>query len=64
MKTKIVLSILLTVFFAAETYAQNINKAKLDSLFDVLAEKNKAMGSVFSLKQPVSGWNLTRIKAK
>jgi D-alanyl-D-alanine carboxypeptidase len=53
MKTRIALSVLLAVFFAAETHAQSFNKAKLDSLFDVLAAKNKAMGSVALSKDGV-----------
>ena len=42
--------ILITIFIVALSFAagftQTLNKAKLDSLFDVLLAKNKAMGSV------------------
>lgn len=46
MKNKflLILTILLVVTFAA--FAQDLNKAKLDSLFTILAEKEKAMVSV------------------
>jgi D-alanyl-D-alanine carboxypeptidase len=39
------LLILLAVLSFSIAYSQNINKSKLDSLFNILAEKNKAMGS-------------------
>jgi CubicO group peptidase (beta-lactamase class C family) len=39
------------IWFSLETaFAQNINKAKLDSLFDILAAKDKAMGSLIISK--------------
>jgi D-alanyl-D-alanine carboxypeptidase len=38
--------VLFTTFSFAEVFSQTINKQKLDSLFNILAEKNKAMGSV------------------
>ncbi len=46
MKNKIFTAILLMGFSLGTAYSQNFNKPKLDSLFDMLAEKNKAMGSV------------------
>jgi D-alanyl-D-alanine carboxypeptidase len=46
MKTKIFISILLTAFITSFAYSQPFNKAKLDSLFNRLAETNKAMGSL------------------
>ncbi len=35
-----------TILFLSTAYGQQINKAKLDSLFTILSEKNKAMGSI------------------
>ncbi|MDQ3714052.1 MAG: beta-lactamase family protein [Acidobacteriota bacterium] len=46
MKIKILLSILLTLAFFTASYAQTLDKAKLDQFFDRLDEKNKAMGSL------------------
>ena len=46
MKTKILISILLTAISIGVVYSQQFNKPKLDSLFDLLAAKNKAMGSL------------------
>jgi len=40
------LLILLAVLTCGIVNSQNLNKQKLDSLFNILAEKNKAMGSV------------------
>lgn len=50
MKTKIISTILLFTFFLGTVYSQSLNKSKLDSLFNILFEKNKAMGSL-SLSQ-------------
>jgi len=38
--------ILFAAFSCSIAYSQSVNKQKLDSLFNILAEKNKAMGSV------------------
>src|SRR5499426_4387632 len=46
MKIKISLATLLTLALGAASYAQTLDKAKLDQFFDRLAEKNKAMGSL------------------
>src|SRR5215510_4221849 len=46
MKIKISLATLLTLALFTTGYAQTLDKAKLDQLFDRLAEKNKAMGSL------------------
>ncbi|MGB3079356.1 MAG: serine hydrolase domain-containing protein, partial [Saprospiraceae bacterium] len=46
MKSKLIYVLLLASFWSSVAYAQKINKAKLDSLFSLLAEKNRAMGSV------------------
>lgn len=47
MKKNIITSFTLVVVFSFGTlFSQTINKPRLDSLFDILAEKNKAMGSV------------------
>src|SRR5437879_3248553 len=46
MKTKLVFAILLTRGLFTAGYAQTLDKAKLDQLFDRLLEKNKAMGSL------------------
>ena len=46
MKTKIFTAILLTCLSFTTVFSQSINKPKLDSLFNILAEKNKAMGSL------------------
>jgi CubicO group peptidase (beta-lactamase class C family) len=46
MKTKTFTVILLIVVLAGKAHSQNINKSKLDSLFNILAEKNEAMGSL------------------
>jgi len=46
MKLRLLTLILLTGLSFSTLFSQNINKPKLDSLFNLLAEKNKAMGSV------------------
>jgi len=46
MKTKIFIAILFTGLTLGMAYSQPLNKAKLDSLFNKLAENNKAMGSL------------------
>jgi D-alanyl-D-alanine carboxypeptidase len=43
---KNILSLFLALFFAVSTQSQTINKAKLDSLFQVLEAKDKFMGSI------------------
>lgn len=53
MKTRISIVILITISFIGIAYPQSINKPKLDSLFDTLALKNKAMGSVAISKNGV-----------
>lgn len=46
MKTKILAALFLILAQIAAGYAQTLDKANLDKFFDVLAEKNKAMGSL------------------
>ena len=47
MKTKITtLSAMALVFFTGALFSQPFNKAKIDSLLDLLAAKDKAMGSI------------------
>jgi D-alanyl-D-alanine carboxypeptidase len=46
MKIKILILILFIGTFHGSAFSQSINKPKLDSLFDILAKKNKAMGSI------------------
>lgn len=46
MKSKIFTSILLTGLSLGTLYSQSLNKSKLGSLLNILAEKNKAMGSL------------------
>jgi D-alanyl-D-alanine carboxypeptidase len=46
MRIKILSAILLTLAFFTASYAQTLDKAKLDQFFDRLAEKNQAMGSL------------------
>jgi len=46
MKTKIYAAMLLSALSFGTVFSQDINKPKLDSLFDIIAEKNKAMGSL------------------
>lgn len=50
MKSKIFATILLAILSSGIVSPQDINKQKLDSLFNILNEKNKAMGSVAILK--------------
>ncbi len=59
MKSKILGTILLLVLAFATTYAQDFNKPKLDSLFSVLAENNKAMGSLVIAKNGKVIYNKT-----
>ena len=46
MKTKMLFATLLTLALLTAGYAQTLDKAKLDQLFDRLLEKNKGMGSL------------------
>jgi CubicO group peptidase (beta-lactamase class C family) len=46
MKKRFLIIIMFTGFISGSIYSQNFNKPKLDSLFDILAQKNKAMGSL------------------
>ena len=46
MKIKILLATLLTLAFLTAVYAQTLDKAKLDQLFDRILEKIKGMGSL------------------
>ncbi len=46
MKSNMLLAILLPLFLVTAGYAQTLDKAKLDQLFDRLLEKNKGMGSL------------------
>lgn len=46
MKNKVLTTILLTGLSLGTIYSQTLNIPKLDSLFNILAEKNKAMGSL------------------
>jgi CubicO group peptidase (beta-lactamase class C family) len=46
MKTKILTTTLLIGLSLGTIFSQSFNKPKLDSLMDILAEKNKAMGSL------------------
>ena len=46
MKFKIFTTIVLLGLSLGMVFSQNMNKPKLDSLFNILAEKNKAMGSL------------------
>jgi CubicO group peptidase (beta-lactamase class C family) len=50
MKIKIFLAILFAGLYCGTICSQNFNKSKLDSLFNILAEKNKAMGSLTIMK--------------
>jgi CubicO group peptidase (beta-lactamase class C family) len=50
MKTKILFAAFLTLTLFTAGYAQALDKAKLDQLFDRLLEKNKGMGSVTIVK--------------
>jgi D-alanyl-D-alanine carboxypeptidase len=46
MKSKIFTAIMLSVLALTTAVAQNLNTSRLDSLFNILGEKNKAMGSL------------------
>jgi len=46
MKTKLLIALLPTLVMFTAGYAQTLDKAKLDQLFDRLLEKNKGMGSL------------------
>src|SRR5690349_22482581 len=46
MKTKILITTLLLGLSFGTVFSQRFNKPKLDSLMDILAEKNNAMGSL------------------
>lgn len=46
MRKKIFLTILLTGLSFGTVFSQGLNKSKLDSLFNILIEKNKGMGSL------------------
>lgn len=46
MKNKFLLTLTFSFLFTFVTFAQNLNKSKLDSLFSILAEKDKSMVSV------------------
>jgi D-alanyl-D-alanine carboxypeptidase len=50
MKTKIVTLIVFMLAIGTASYAQTVDKAKLDQYFDRLAEKNKAMGTLVIAK--------------
>lgn len=46
MKSKVLFALLLTLVLVTASYAQTVDKAKLDALFDRLLEKNKGMGGL------------------
>ncbi len=46
MKNKIFIATILIILLFGKAYSQNLNTSKLDSLFNVLAEKSKAIGSL------------------
>ena len=50
MKSKLLFAPLLTLVLFTEAYAQTLDKAKLDQLFDRLLEKKKGMGSLILAK--------------
>jgi len=50
MNIKILFGTIMTLALFTTTYAQTLDKAKLDQFFDRLAEKNKAMGSLVIVK--------------
>jgi CubicO group peptidase (beta-lactamase class C family) len=50
MTAKTSFALFLTLALASASYAQALDKAKLDQFFDRLAEKNKAMGSLVIVK--------------
>src|SRR5687768_10262203 len=53
MKTKILATTLLIGLSFGTAFSQSFNKPKLDSLMDILAEKNQAMGSLTISKNGV-----------
>jgi CubicO group peptidase (beta-lactamase class C family) len=57
MKTKIFISILFIGLLLGKVFSQSINKPKLDSLFGILAEKNKAMGNLTISKNGIVLYN-------
>jgi D-alanyl-D-alanine carboxypeptidase len=50
MRIKTIFAISLALALFTSGYAQTLDKANLDQLFDRLAEKNKAMGSLIIAK--------------
>jgi len=50
MKAKLLFIALLTLASLTAGYAQTLDKAKLDQLFDRILEKNKGMGSLVLAK--------------
>jgi len=46
MKAKLIAAVLLLTISSGTVFSQSFNKAKLDSLLDILATKDKAMGSL------------------
>jgi len=46
MKSKIFTAVLFSALTLATAFGQSLNTPKLDSLFNILAEKNKSMGSL------------------
>src|SRR5438128_2079722 len=50
MKAKLLFAAFLTLALFTAAYAQTLDKAKLDQLFDRLLEKNKGMGSLILAK--------------
>jgi D-alanyl-D-alanine carboxypeptidase len=59
MKIKTFFAVLLTLAWFTAGHAQTLDKAKLDQLFDRLAEKNKAMGSLTIAKDGKVLYNRT-----
>lgn len=57
MKTRILATTLLLGLSFGTIFSQSLNKPKLDSLMDVLAEKNRAMGSLTISKNGVVVYN-------
>ena len=53
MKIKIFSAILFAGLYCGTICSQNFNKSKLDSLFNILAKKNKAMGSLTIMKNGI-----------
>jgi D-alanyl-D-alanine carboxypeptidase len=50
MKNKITVTFVLILFSAFAVFAQDLDTAKLDKFFDILAQKEKAMGSLAVMK--------------